>query len=199
MRSALRLLVASATVAALSAPAVARADGYVSPWAAVQFGGRIDTSALRADVDHSRASFGVTAGGMGGGIIGGEVDFGYSPRFFGTKNDFGDNTVIDLMGNIIVGIPIGGTTGGGVRPFVTGGVGLIRTQIDGGGLFNVSSTVSDNEFGFNFGGGVMGFFGQHFGLRGDVRYMRVFTGDPINGLDLGRLNFTRLSLGVVFR
>jgi hypothetical protein len=199
MRSVLRLLVASATVAALSAPAVARADGYVSPWAAVQFGGKIDTSTIRGDVDRGRAAFGVTAGGMGGGIIGGEVDFGYSPSFFGTSNDFGNNTVIDVMGNIIVGIPIGGTTGGGVRPFVTGGVGLIRTQIDGGGLFNVSSSVSNNQFGFNFGGGVMGFFTNHFGLRGDIRYMRVFTGDPINGLDLGRLNFTRLSLGVVFR
>jgi opacity protein-like surface antigen len=199
MRSVLRLLVASATVAAFSAPAVARADGYVSPWAAVQFGGKIDTSTIRADVDRGRASFGVTAGGMGGGIIGGEVDFGYSPSFFGTSNDFGNNTVIDVMGNIIVGIPIGGTTGGGVRPFVTGGVGLIRTQIDGGGLFNVSSSVSNNQFGFNVGGGVMGFFTDHFGLRGDIRYMRVFTGDPINGLDLGRLNFTRLSLGVVFR
>jgi hypothetical protein len=36
-------------------------------------------------------------------------------------------------------------------------------------------------------------------LRGDIRYMRVFSGDPINGIDLGKLNFTRLSLGVVFR
>src|SRR2546430_16011580 len=130
MRSVLRLLVASATVAALSAPAVVYADGYVSPWAAVQFGGKIDTSAIRSNVDRGRAAFGVTAGGMGAGIIGGEVDFGYSPSFFGTSNDFGNNTVIDLMGNLIVGIPIGGTTGGGVRPYVTGGVGLIRTQID---------------------------------------------------------------------
>jgi opacity protein-like surface antigen len=199
MHSVLKIFVASAAAAVLSAPAVARADGYVSPWAAVQFGGKIDTSTVRSDVDRGRAAFGVTAGGMGAGIIGGEVDFGYSPSFFGTKNDFGNNTVIDVMGNVIVGIPIGGTTGGGVRPFVTGGIGLIRTQIDGGGLFNVSSSVSDNQFGFNLGGGVMGFFTDHFGLRGDIRYMRVFSGDPINGLDLGRLNFTRLSLGVVFR
>jgi len=199
MHSVSRLLVAFATVAALSSPAAARADGYVSPWAAVQFGGKIDTSTIRSDVDRGRAAFGVTAGGMGAGIIGGEFDFGYSPSFFGTSNDFGSNTVIDVMGNLIVGIPIGGTTGGGVRPFVTGGVGLIRTQIDGGRLFNVSSSVSDNQFGFNFGGGVMGFFSDHFGLRGDIRYMRVFSGDPINGIDLGRLNFTRLSMGVVFR
>ena len=59
-------------------------------------------------------------------------DFGCSPSFFGTKSDFGNNTVMDLMGNVIVGVPIGGTHGAGVRPYVVGGVGLIRTQIDGG-------------------------------------------------------------------
>jgi len=182
-------------VAAICAPAAARADGFVSPWAAVQFGGRIDN--VREDVDRGRAAFGVTAGGMGAGIIGGEIDFGYSPSFFGTENDFGNNTVIDVMGNIIIGVPIGGTTGGGVRPYFTGGVGLLRSQIDGGTFFNVSS--STNEFGWNAGGGVMGFFNDHFGLRGDFRYMRAFSGDIVHGLDLGKLNFTRLSIGVVIR
>lgn len=188
-------LVFAAAAAVLLAPATARADGYVSPWAAVQFGGKIDN--LRDDVDRGRAGFGVTAGAMGAGIIGGEFDFGYSPSFFGTDNDFGSNTVIDVMGNIIIGVPIGGTSGGGVRPYVTGGVGLLRTQIDGGSVFSVSS--SNNQFGWNVGAGVMGFFNNHVGLRGDVRYFRAFEGDLVNGLDLGRLNFTRLSLGVVFR
>jgi hypothetical protein len=188
-------MVAAVAAAAISAPAAARADGFVSPWAAVQFGGAIDN--LRTDVDRGRAAVGVSGGAMGAGIIGGEFDFGYSPSFFGTKNDFGNNTVIDVMGNVIIGIPIGGTTGGGVRPYVSGGVGLLRSQIDGGSVFNVS--VSNNEFGWNAGGGVMGFFGDHFGLRGDFRYMRAFSGDVINGVDLGNLNFTRLSIGVVFR
>jgi hypothetical protein len=195
MRRAFKLIVATAAVAAIWAPAPARADGFVSPWAAVQFGGRIDN--VREDVDRGRGAFGVTAGGMGAGIIGAEIDFGYSPSFFGTSNDFGNNTVIDVMGNIIIGVPIGGTTGGGVRPYFTGGVGLLRSQIDGGTFFNVAS--SSNEFGWNAGGGVMGFFSDHFGLRGDFRYMRAFSGDVIHGLDLGNLNFTRLSIGVVFR
>jgi len=195
MRRAFKFIVASAAVAAICAPAAARADGFVSPWAAVQFWGRIDN--VREDVDRGRAAFGVTAGGMGAGIIGGEIDFGYSPSFFGTENDFGNNTVIDVMGNIIIGVPIGGTTGGGVRPYFTGGVGLLRSQIDGGTFFNVSS--STNEFGWNAGGGVMGFFNDHFGLRGDFRYMRAFSGDIVHGLDLGKLNFTRLSIGVVIR
>jgi hypothetical protein len=117
MRPAFTLIVASAAAAAICAPAPARADGFVSPWAAVQFGGRIDN--VREDVDRGRGAFGVTAGAMGAGIIGGEVDFGYSPSFFGTSNDFGNNTVIDVMFNIIIGVPIGGTSGGGVRPAST--------------------------------------------------------------------------------
>src|SRR5216684_111567 len=120
MRGVWKFVVAAATTAGIWAPVQARADGYVSPWVGTQFG---------SDIDHGRTAFGVTAGGMGAGIIGGEVDFGYSPSFFGTANDFGHNTVIDVMGNIIVGIPVGGTSGGGVRPFLTGGIGLIRTQI----------------------------------------------------------------------
>src|SRR5881394_2949111 len=96
------MLLAGVALAFNAAPA--RADGFVNPWAGVQFG---------SNVDNGRGAFGVTAGGMGAGIIGGEVDFGYSPSFFGTKTDFGNNSVINLMGNVIVGVPIGGTHGAG--------------------------------------------------------------------------------------
>jgi opacity protein-like surface antigen len=107
------------------------------------------------------------------------------------------------MGNVIVGVPIGGQHGGGVRPFVSGGLGLIRTQIDGGnltGAFDVSS--SNNMFGWNLGAGVMGYFNDHFGLRGDVKYLRSFedTNTGINVLDsTGQFHFWRLAAGVVIR
>jgi opacity protein-like surface antigen len=176
----------AAAVALACLPSAARAQGYVNPWAGVQFG---------SNVENGRGSFGVSAGGMSAGVIGGELDFGYSPSFFGTQNDFGHNTVINLMGNVIVGVPINGTRGGSVRPYVTAGLGLIRTQIDGGRLFKVAS--SDNELGWSAGAGVMGFFTDHVGLRGDARYLRRATGNVVNGIDLGTLNFWRLSAGVV--
>jgi opacity protein-like surface antigen len=134
---------------------------------------------------------------MGAGIAGGELDFGYSPSFFGTQNDFGHNSVIDLMANVIVGVPIGGTHGVGVRPFVTGGLGLIRTQIDGGTVAKVSS--SNNQLGWNLGAGVMGYFNDHVGLRGDLRYYRDVNGDVVNNIDLGKFHFWRMSAGVVLR
>ena len=91
--------------------------------------------------------------------------------------------------------------GAGVRPYVVGGVGLIRSQIDGGTLANVSS--STNMFGWDAGAGVMGYFAQHVGLRGDIRYLRATSdlNSGITSLDLNgnRLHFWRASIGVVLR
>jgi opacity protein-like surface antigen len=179
-------------VAVVLAPIPARADGFVTPWVGSAFG---------SNIQNGQTTFGVSAGGMGAGIIGGEADFGWSPSFFGTQSDFGHNTVMDLMGNLLIGVPIGGTKGAGIRPYVVGGVGLIRTQIDGGTVAKVSS--SDNMFGWDAGGGVMGYFAQHVGVRGDVRYMRA-TSDlttNVSSIDLNgnRLHFWRASIGVVLR
>lgn len=192
MKRVIKSLILCSAAALVLAPAQARADGFVTPWVGSAFG---------SSIQNGQATLGVSAGGMGAGIIGGEADFGWSPSFFGTKSDFGNNTVMNLMGNVIVGIPIGGTHGGGVRPYAVGGIGLIRTQIDGGTLANVSS--SNNMFGWDAGAGVMGYFNQHVGLRGDVRYLRA-TSDLKSGissldLDGNQLHFWRASIGVVFR
>ena len=69
----------------------------------------------------------------------------------------------------------------------------IRTQIDGGSVFNVSS--SENHFGYDLGGGIIGFFNDRVGMRGDITYFRNTTGNVVNGLDLGALHFWRWSAG----
>src|SRR5262245_60282021 len=195
MKYVLKSVVLAGAVALVLAPVQARADGWIVPWLGSSFG---------SSIDNGRATFGISAGGMGRGVIGGEADFGYNPSFFGKETDFGNNSVITAMGNLIVGIPIGGTYGASVRPYVLGGAGLIRTQIEGVNtvaLFRPSS--SNNMFGWNLGAGVMGFFNDHIGLRGEMRYMRA-THDMdsgINSIDLNgnKLHFWRPSIGVVFR
>jgi hypothetical protein len=193
MRRALKAGILAAAVAVVFAPAIAHAEGYVSPWVSANAG---------SSFDNGRAGFGVNAGGMGAGIIGGELDFGWSPSFFGTQNDFGNNSVIDLMGNLIVGVPVGGTHGAGVRPFVTTGIGLIRTQIDGGNL-TLNNSSHNNMFGWNVGAGVMGYFNDHVGLRGDLKYLRGFedlnTGATVIDVNGGQLHFWRAAVGVVLR
>jgi len=188
MRGFIKAIVLSATAILVCAPSPARAEGYVNPWAGVNFG---------SNVANGRSGFGVSAGGMGAGVFGGEVNFGYSPSAFGTVNDFGNNTVIDLMGNVIVGAPFGGQHGPGFRPYLTGGIGLLREQIDGGTVFKVSS--AGNDWGWNAGAGVMGFFNDHVGLRGDVRYLRAFNGNFIDGFNNLGLHFWRTSFGLVVR
>jgi hypothetical protein len=113
---------------------------------------------------------------------------------------FGNNNVLNIMGNVIVGVPIGGQRGAGLRPYVTGGIGLIRSVVEGPA--NILD-VKNNDLGFNLGGGVMGFFNNHVGLRGDLRYLRTFNTDETtaNPLDfnLGTFDFWRGSVGIVLR
>ena len=192
MRRVIKSLVLTGAIALVSAPIQARADGFITPWVGSAFG---------SNIQNGQTTVGVSAGGMGAGIVGGEFDFGYSPSFFGDQSDFGHNTVIDAMANLIIGVPVGGTHGPGIRPYVVGGVGLLRTQIDGGSLAKVSS--SDNMFAWDAGGGVMGYFSDHIGLRGDIRYLRGFSNVTTNvpSIDLNgdQLHFWRASIGVVFR
>lgn len=195
MRRMMRVVMFVAATAAVCAPAQARADWFLSPWVGANF-------ANDPFEGNNQGTFGATVGVMGAGIIGGEFDFGYSPTFFGDEAVFGSNNVMTMMGNVIVGIPIGGASGSGVRPFVSGGVGLMRTSIDT--LFE-DTAFSSNDFAFDVGGGVMGYFNQHFGIRGDVRYFRNFadTGSFNNpfdfDVDLGSQDFWRASIGIVIR
>jgi len=106
------------------------------------------------------------------------------------------------MGNFVVGIPIGGQHGGGLRPYASGGAGLLRSNISGSTFFNDLHT---NDLGVDIGGGVHGYFNDHVGLRADLRYFRSLQDNNVNAassdfdLALGHFNFWRGSIGVTFR
>ena len=166
------------------APSRAQADGLFTPWLGVNFAN---------DPADGRTSFGITATGMGGGVIGGEFDLGYSPNFFGDESVFGSNNVLTVVGNLVLGIPLGGSSGFGFRPYGTVGMGLIRSKADA-----LELDVSSNEFGINAGGGAFLFFGDHVGMRGDLRYFRAGF-DDLNFLNTDKVDFWRASVGVTFR
>ena len=179
-----------ATVVLVCMPASARADRYVSPFVGVNFGN---------SQGNGRADFGAAAGWMGSGIAGVEVDLGYSPNFFGGSGALGDNNVLTIMGNLIVGIPGGGTYGPGIRPYGTLGLGLMRTDVSGRPTPGFVPRISDNNVGLNGGFGVMGFLSEHAGIRGDVRYFHDFRETPPDTVQFGSFHFWRASLGVVLR
>jgi hypothetical protein len=185
---------------ALAAPAQARADWLFTPYIGANLGRGGGT--LGFDTDNTTVNFGGSLGFMGAGVFGLELDFGYSPNFFETDEVTTlDGNVTSLMGNLIIGIPIGGQTGGGVRPYVSGGAGLLRSRLDDADdLFD----LDENSFGVNAGGGVMVFFTDTVGLRGDLRYFRSLADndrDDDEDLDLrlGGFHFWRASAGVTFR
>jgi hypothetical protein len=191
----------------VAAPAKASADWLFTPFFGMNWGGNAEFTDFAGDFEdefEQKMNFGASLSWMGAGALGFEVDFGYSPNFFqNTAGDddfeFGDSNVTTLMANLRVGVPFGGQTGGGIRPYASGGLGLIKTRIDDPeDLFELNST----DWGFNVGGGVTGFFSDNFGLQGDVRYFRSLQdNEPDDEVDLalGSFNFWRGTVGLVFR
>ena len=193
-------------IASVAAPSKASADWLLTPFVGWNWGGTANliNSGSFDDQFEQKAMFGASLGWMGAGVVGFEADFGYSPNFFqnttGSSNfEFGDSNLTTLMGNILVGVPIGGQHGVGFRPYAVGGVGIIKGRIGSpGDLFEVDST----NWGFDVGAGAMFFFSDRVGLRGDVRYFRSLQDDtPDNDFDVGLADFRywRGTVGVTFR
>jgi hypothetical protein len=90
---------------------------------------------------------------------------------------------------------------GPVRPYFLVGVGLIKTRVEFTPLGILET--SNNDFGWDIGGGLMGFFGEHFGLRGEVRYYHSFQDFEFEPLGLAlagrKLDFGRVSGAAVFK
>lgn len=204
--SRLVLCLTLAGLSLIAVPTRAAADWLFTPFLGANFGGQANFGDFNDfdDEFEKRLDMGASLGWMGSGIVGFEVDFGWSPNFFentaGTGNfEFGDSNVTTLMANVLVGAPIGGQSGPGVRPYGSAGLGLIRSHVDGGGLFNDLNT---NDFGLNVGAGLHGFFNDNVGIRGDIRYFRSLQDnqpDDEFDLALSDFDFWRATVGLTIR
>ncbi len=180
---------ALALLAVTAAPA--RADWVLTPFMGVSFGGATSSQ---------HVTYGGSAAWMGNGVIGVEFDAAFSPDLLDADDGLDlrikDSNVTTLMGNLIIGAPLGAP---GVRPYVSGGAGLLRTSVsDVGDFFD----VNENSFGVNVGAGLIGFVNDNVGLRGDLRYFRRLQdsdGSSDIDIDLGQFDFWRATFGVSFR
>lgn len=186
-------------------PSAASAEWLFTPFLGSTFGGSANIGGDGEDFDDEferKLNYGASLAWTGGGAVGFEIDFGYSPNFFQVSaddDDFdfaGDSNVTTLMANLTVGSGVGT-----VRPYAVGGLGLIKTRIqDAPQLFD---DIDTNDFGFNLGGGVMGFFSENIGIRGDIRYFRSFQddeeGDDDLDIGLSSFKFWRGTVGITFR
>ena len=178
----------------LFVPAPASAQGYVTAFVGGNFGGDSGVSLDESIDDTSRLNFGARLGVLGGGIFGGEIDIGYTPDFYGKGTVFDSSGVLTVMGNLVVGLPLGP-----VRPYFLGGIGLVRrtvTYVPGEG----QGSVTDSRAAYSIGGGVNFFVSEHVGINADLRYFRNFsTGNSLVDLSDDKFNFARGSLGITFR
>jgi opacity protein-like surface antigen len=181
-------------LAMLLAPSVASAQGYVVPFIGGNFGGDSGTTLDQSITSTSRLAYGARLGAMAHGIIGADIDFGYTPNFYGQGSTFDSSGVLTVMGNLVVGVPAGP-----VRPYVTGGVGVIRRNVDFSSAANVAS-VSDTKFAYDVGGGLNILFSKHVGINGDLRYFRNFaSGFSFRDLVNDTFGLWRGSVGLVLQ
>ena len=173
--------------------ASASAQGYVTAFVGGNFGGDSGVSLDQSISDTSRLAFGARLG-AGGGIFGGEIDLGYTPDFYGKGTIFDSSSMLTVIGNVVISFPLGP-----VRPYVLGGIGLVRRTVDYA-QSQAQGSVTDSQAAYSLGGGVNFFVSQHVGINADLRYFRNFsTGNAVLDLPNERFSFARGSVGITVR
>lgn len=205
-----RCVVAALTMLVLL-PSSVRADWYISPFVGIKFGG--DTTLFQPEpnaASRHRLTYGGSVMWLGNGLFGIEADLGFVPDYFSGDLFNGrppgeppqyvplvqSSRLTTLMGNAVLAAPIS-WTGYSLRPYASGGLGLLRASRTD--FQNVLSTTT-NLNGFNVGGGAMGFVRPHVGVKWDLRYIRGWgpsdRGDCFGGC---RLHLWRATMALVLR
>jgi hypothetical protein len=193
-----KFFAAASFVAAVVAftPSQASADWLFTPFFGQTFNGTADVGGGFTDQFDQKLVYGASLASMGHGLFGFELDFSYAPNFYATStsssNLIGDGNVTTLMANIVLGAPLGR-----VRPYASGGVGLMKSKVVDPGQF--FSNVNSNDFGYDAGAGLIGFVSHNVGLRGDLRYFRSLRNTSGVNFELGALKYWRGTLGLTFR
>lgn len=177
-------------------PATGWAEWQVKPFAGVTFGNQ---TTLLIDFDRAaegpKFAFGVS-GLLLGDIFGVEGDLGVTPGYFTGGNVVVDSSVVTATGNLVIALPRH-VARYGLRPYVAGGLGLMRVRVN-----NILLPVRASLPAMDAGAGVTGFFTNRIGISWDVRYFRsIGSTDALAGLSLGpqRLSFWRATTAVTIR
>jgi opacity protein-like surface antigen len=166
-----------------------QAQGFISPLIGYDFSGDAKCPSLN-NCEDKKVNVSVSLGAMGT-MLGFEEEIAYAPDFFGTAPGL-SSSVLTLMSNVMLVPDLGP-----VRPYVLVGIGLIKTHVE---LTQASVfTTDNNNLGWNIGGGLIGLLGDHFGVRGDLRYVHAFQDLTVLGFTLSdsKLDYGRASVGVI--
>lgn len=194
---ALRTLLAAAVL--IAGPARASADWQFAPFFGYSFKGETTLVTPEALGDLKvRWTFGGTVTLIGRGPIGVEGTVLVVPHFFeaGNVGAVSSSRTYALMGNVVLAAPQGWNEYG-LRPFVSGGLGLMHaSQRTTSPVF----PIDQNLLGYNVGGGAVGFINDHTGLRFDLRYYSSLSRtDEAVALGPVRLRYWTGTVGVVLK
>jgi hypothetical protein len=182
----------------ITAPGIAAADWHFTPMAGMTFRANTNIVDLEDATSRVHSQFGGAVTLLGEGPFGVEGMFVQTHRFFQR-----DGTLVThsrsfaVMGNAVLTTPRRWTEYS-LRPFVSGGVGLMHvSMLDASGLLPVRSDLG----AFNVGGGAVGFLSSRTGLRFDLRYYSSLHRIDQGAVAFGRVHLSYLtaSIGVVLR
>jgi hypothetical protein len=198
----------AAFLCVLALPRTVAAEWHITPLIGFTFAGKTTLLDPQVATDKRHLDFGGAITLLGGGVIGAETIIVFTPDFFQTDRtpletdvgrvEFSSSRTIAVMGNVVLTLPRR-LTEYSLRPFVSGGFGILRAS--------KTEAVTDvfplhlNLAGFNIGGGAVGFFSQHTGVRFDLRYYSTVHGTDHGPVAIGdvHLRYMTASVGVVIR
>lgn len=200
----MRRLFAFGCLCILALPRTAAAEWHLTPLVGLTFAG--NTSLIDPDLatGETHINFGGSVSLLGGGLFGVEGLVVFTPGFFKSDLDLVQSSQsIAMMGNVVLTAPRRWTEYS-LRPFVSGGLGLMHVAFEERIAALLPGPVSENIAAFNIGGGAVGFFSPRTGVRFDLRYYSnlfgqnsdVVFGGPDNKIHLRYVTFT---VGLVLR
>lgn len=208
MIRAIRVLVLCGLLIGLQ-PAAVSAEWQFAPFVGFTFGG--DTNLNLTALVKRHWNFGGAVRLVGAGPLGLESFFVYVPGIFETprpdpfsdvpySNAISESHSFALMGNVVLTTPRAWNQYG-LRPYVSGGLGLLRASHN-----DRLSPARANLPAYNVGGGAVGFLTDKVGLRFDLRFLRTLPpGEEQGPLQLTedgshvRLHYWTGTVGVVFK
>lgn len=211
IRSKLTRIVLCGTL--LSAlPATASAEWHIVPFIGVTFAQKTTlllldpplSPELGAPEKEGHRHYGGVVSRLGEGILGVEGIFTWTPGLFPGDGPavIESSRSISLMGNVVLTTPRRWTEYG-LRPFLSGGVGLLEVSATLSARLGDAIDTNATLFGYNVGGGAIGFFTNRTGVRFEFRFHQAFgreaeSGETIEG-ERVRLRYMTFSVGLVIR
>lgn len=198
LTAAVRLVLLTLSLIAGATPVWA--DWIVSPFLGVGFNGTTTFIDLENGAGETKLTFGGSGGWLSDGLLGVEINVGYTPGFFDTGDESRDaelvlgSSVTAVTGDLLVLVPRA-VLRDSLRPYVLGGVGLLRLRSDD---IAEAFPISSNLLGLALGGGAFGRLTELTSLRFELRRISNLTrDDTAPALAATSLTFWRATIGVL--